>query len=406
MRVDAVIIGAGVAGLAAAFASRRDKGRSVIVDGGAGASALSGGAIDDQHWDRWLESADQLQTDLLTPPLPNQVREFARELGLWHLPPEGVSPPMLATRAGAVRPSVGCDRWLLDLSQLPDGATVVLPRVDRAEWDADSLARSLSDDPLASERGLRFEAVNAVVLRYADEKTMSEAELATRHNEPGRAGWLGDQLKTMVDARRAAQRRTDAILLGGWLGTLADPHGLGTIRERAGVLVGEVLTAVGGAAGLRFESARDQMLGRLGVELIQDFAKRLSRNAAGFELDLTDSARPLSSLRRVTLATGGLAAGGLALTPPGRRDDTRVVETSAFRLALDTDLDFEIAPEATASRHGPVLDDCAWPRHDQPGLLEQVGVRSDALPPGVRVVGDLCADRPRTMLSAIRSGLG
>ena len=190
MSAHVVVIGAGAAGTAAAWAARPNA-KVTIVDGGVGATSLTSGAIDDQPWDQLVRAAKTLGEAPKLQPIPSSTAAFAAELGLWSLATEGSS-PLVATTGGWVRPARGLDRSLLDLRSLI-GRRVLLPRADRPGWDADSLARAFAAEAPV-ELGLTFEAVDATVLRFEDERRIADAEIASRTDDPARLAWLATEL--------------------------------------------------------------------------------------------------------------------------------------------------------------------------------------------------------------------
>ena len=94
------ILGAGVAGVAAAWAAAQRGAALRLFDGGLGASCLAGGAVDDRPWDEVARSAEVLQSLPRASSLPEAVRIFAAALGLWRRPPERALPPRPATTPG------------------------------------------------------------------------------------------------------------------------------------------------------------------------------------------------------------------------------------------------------------------------------------------------------------------
>ncbi|HVK63358.1 MAG TPA: hypothetical protein VM694_02730 [Polyangium sp.] len=265
-----LVLGAGAAGLSAVFAARNSGADVVLVSAGAGASSLGGGAVDDVPWEERMHAARVLGSPIELHTLPPEVVAFSNALGIWDLP-DHAPPPFVATIAGRLRPARGRDKGLLDLGALR-GKRVLLPRAPRAGWDADAIAATLSDDPLARRTGLRFEAIDASILRFADEARISDGDLAARHDDPARIGWLAERLREALtsDARLHPDEPASAVLLGSWLG--ARVARADELSERVGVSVGEALVGVGSAAGLRFDAAQRKFLDALGVQRIVDRA--------------------------------------------------------------------------------------------------------------------------------------
>lgn len=398
------VVGAGAAGLAAVWAAARRGAEIRLFDAGVGASGLGGGAVDDQPWEQVARAAQVLMHSPAAGPLPPSVRLFATELDLWRLGDQGNPLVRLATEAGRVRLARGCDRALLDLSRLPAGARVLLPRASRSEWDADALARALGADAYADSRRLSFVPVDARILEYVGEDRIAAAELASRHDDPARLGWLGERLREML----ARHGHADAVLLGPWLG--ADRPRSGALSELAGVRVGEILGGVGSAAGLRFEAARLRMLSSVGVTLEPCRATAVRRVEDGFEVAL-DGAEPAAS-DAVVLALGGLVSGGVRFDPPEQSAglDMAAAARCSFQLSLSAPVRLQVdgrALDVGSSINGPALDQLAWPSDADPGYLELVGVACDGEQCGERLfaAGDVVADRPRTLLQAVHSGI-
>src|SRR5262249_27103189 len=159
----------------------------------------------------------------------------------------------------------GRDRALLDLAPL-EGATVLIPRVDRAGFDADALAACLGDDSFARNQKLRFVAIDLPVLRFDDERRIPDSDLAARHDDEGRIAWLLTRLREGL-ARRAP---AGAVLLGPMLGARAARAE--TLSKALGIPVGEVLVGVGSPAGLRFEAARGRLLRSISARVVRDRA--------------------------------------------------------------------------------------------------------------------------------------
>jgi glycerol-3-phosphate dehydrogenase subunit B len=170
-----VVIGAGAAGLAATWAATQRGAEIRLYDPTIGASCLHGGAVDDRPWEQVARATEVLQLMTEAGPLPEAVRSFARDLGLWRLPKQGEPLCRLATEAGRIRLARGHDRSMLDVAQLPTGARVLLPQVVRAEWDAHSLAASLNADAYAQSRRMVFEAIDAKVLKHVGEDRIAAA---------------------------------------------------------------------------------------------------------------------------------------------------------------------------------------------------------------------------------------
>jgi len=386
-----VVIGAGAAGVAAAWSAHREGARVTLVSRGVGASALGGGAVDDVPWEQRPRAAAPLDPDL---------EAFSGALGAWRI--HGSQLARAATLAGRIRPARGLDRSLLDLAALPAGR-LLLPRAPRAGWAADSLAAALGDAPFARSRNLELTPVNIPVLLHEDERRMPDGELAARHDDDERLDWLATRL------REGASRLGSAVgvLLGPWLGAAAARAE--RLSSLVGLPTGEVLLGVGSAAGMRFEAARDRLLDKLGVKVVRARATTIERHGDRFRVALEQITL---TARAVVLATGGLVGGGLRYAPPERLADGDLPPRGGLPFSLSVDAPVTLASrgamlEVVSSLHGPELDETAWPNPSEPGVLEVVGVRCDGVRagPGLTAAGDVIADRPRTLLEAVASGI-
>ncbi|HZO16454.1 MAG TPA: hypothetical protein VFB62_24435 [Polyangiaceae bacterium] len=399
-----IVLGAGAAGLGAVWAATARGADVRWLDGGVGASSLAGGAVDDRPWEEIARAAEVLGQQPLAGPLPAVIGDFVRDFELWRLPAEGEPLSRLATEAGCVRLARGHDRALLDLARVSPGARVLLPRLPRPEWDADSLARALSCDPFAESRRLRFEAIDATLLKFVDEERIAAADFAARHDDDERRGWFCDRLREAL----ARAGRADALLVGPWLGA-ADIDVAQDLKRRLTLVVGEVLGNVGSAAGLRFESARTRLCQKLGARIERVHARRVARRGDEFAVWLDDDKPALCDA--VVIAVGGVAAGGVIYEPPEQRSGQDIASAGGvpFRLSLKAPVRLRVAGkllDVVSSMHGPTLDEVAWPTDADPSHLEAVGIACEGveIERGLYAAGDAIADRPRTLLQAVYSG--
>jgi glycerol-3-phosphate dehydrogenase subunit B len=407
-----VVVGAGVAGLAAAWSARRAGHQVTVVSTGAGASAFGGGAVDDVPWEQLVNAARVLEgaSPGSARPLSPEVMAFSAELGLWDVP--AAERPWIATVAGRIRPARGRDRALLDLARL-EGAVVLLPRANRAGWDADAIAATLAVSPFARARRLAFHAVDLPVLRFDDEHRVGDCDLAARHDDEARLGWLAGRLR----AGLAANGSAGAILLGPWLGA-GEPRAE-ALSAAVGLPCGEALVGAGSPAGLRFEAARDRMLDASGVRRVRDRVTQITRgtspsNPRPGPLSVTLAQHEAALVAdAVVLALGGVAAGGVIYAPPEHTAGTELPTSGKVPFELSVDAEVVLSADGRArmgivsSMHGPELDASAWPVAGRPGLLEAVGVRCEGVRAGegIYAAGDVVAGRPRTVLAAVTSGI-
>lgn len=435
-----IVIGAGIAGTAAAWSAAKAGASVVIVAEGAGASELGGGAIDDAPWEHIARSASDLGVTAMAQPVDERVEAFVEALGAWKLGEAGSPMPQIATRAGIVRPCRGHDRGLLDLGRLR-GGTIVVPDVGRPGWDARLVALSLGAHPTSAAMGLHFKPIEVDLLRFTEERWFPDVDFAARHEDEDRQRWLADRMR---DAIARAEIQPLAILCGPWLGSKA------AVAEALGakmkIPVGEALMGVGGPAGSRFAGARDRLFLKLGARVVSArvvgvrrdedrvevamrprgdaLAEMETRESPSFEEEIEAwGAGPQSGGRavnvesgdRVVLACGGLAGGGIVYEPSDVRagGDLPAMTSPPFRLSFGIEAGVSIRAFGTkigvgSSIHGLELDRRAWPTERSAGVLEDVGIEVDARGEAstwIYGAGSVVAGEPRTALAAIRSGI-
>ncbi len=209
---DVVVVGGGVAGAAAAVAAAGGRARVTLLDGGTGASTLATGALDALPWQSDARcSPAESPTDGLRTPQPDSSphrRVMLDALGGYAVPDCGA---LLVTTGGIARRADGHDAALLDLRPV-SGRPVGVVRCDRPGWDADMLAAAWGES---------FVAIDATVLRYVDERTLPDADFASRCDDEARLAWLGERLRESL-ARAPSS-----------LGALVVPPSLGIDRARA-----------------------------------------------------------------------------------------------------------------------------------------------------------------------------
>jgi len=374
--VSIAVIGGGIAGVAAAHELARSGERATVFHQHAGASALYSGALDFEVWDRVSALS------VVDPALA----EFSSALGIWEL---GSAAPRVATFEGNVRPARGRDRALLDLERCA-GKRVAVIDLDRDDWDGPLLAKSFAGSAWAVDTHTKFEAVRVRGLQHNFERRTSVYDFAAAHDLPERFAFL-------LAALRASNAAPDAWLCGPWLGV--ERAVAAELSASLGVPVGETTSAPGGAAGARFESARDRLLSRVAaVERAR--VLRITANAGAFRVEVEPGdARDFSA---VVLATGGVTAGGVALERSFERRGG-----AGFRLSFAAPVAIELGGEVTEGVSS--LSSIDFVERGLGALLEVgVAVGEDGAArgaPGLFVAGDARAGRPRTALVAAQAGL-
>ncbi|HSU41005.1 MAG TPA: FAD-dependent oxidoreductase [Polyangiaceae bacterium] len=390
-----VVIGAGMAGTAAAFAAARAGAAVVVVHDRAGASALYSGALDLVAWDAEVSAAVATRTQAAL--ADAGLAAFLTALGVHRL--GGTAPNgLIATASGVVRPALGADHALLELAPLA-GRRVAVADVERDDWDAPLLAKTLGASDWAERTGTTFTPISVRLLRTGYERRIAPYDFAELHDDPARGAALADALN-------AAGPDADAWLVGPWLGV--EPDTVAAIRSRARAPLGETTSPLAGAAGARFERARDRLFMQLGVEVRRGRVGRIAAHGAGWAVELASEVEGTPSelsAAAVVLATGGVGAGGVVFTwrLPGVVRGFELPFAAPVTLALDGE------PAAGGgSLYGPSLETKGL------GVLERVGIACDALgrpvgnhdpQTGLFVAGDAVAGRPRTMLEAALAGL-
>jgi glycerol-3-phosphate dehydrogenase subunit B len=355
---------------------------SVIHDR-AGSSALYSGALDDVF-------------DGATPEeeLPLEARAFVDALGLWRL-----GPTTIATREGIVRKASGADRVLLDLAPLA-GKRVAVADVPRDDWDAPLLVSALETSSWALLTSTRFSLVGISALHRGHERRITSHDFAALHDEP-------ERLDALAKVLEEASPGYDGWLVGPWLGTV--PSTASRLRRSVALPVGETTSFVGGPAGARFESARDALFLSHAIESrrgrVTAIEAKGERWVVHFEGAEDGSGDVDVEAEAIVLATGGVAAGGieLAWVPEQGVHGFRLPFEAPVLLSLDGE-----PGDSGGSLYGVSLETRGL------GLLERVGVYADATGTafpgrvsnaGLLVAGDALAERPRTVLEALRSGI-
>jgi len=364
--VSVVVVGAGIAGTAAALAASRAGARVTVVDGGAGASALWTGGVD----------GEALVSD--------EGQSIAAILDVL------LGDCTLVTSTGLRRPARGRDAALLDAALGPVGVV----RCDRPGWDADLVARAAGD---------AFVAIDCTVLRHSDERVVPDADFAARHDDEARLLWLSERLR---EGLTRAGTRLKALLL---------PPSLGIERARAGALsklvglpCGEATAMPGGPPGLRFERARQRALS--GVTVLRARATGVERAVGRWRLHLEDQDLDADA---VVVAAGGLVGGGLEYQPSEAMLAAALPPTArhAFRCTVDGPLPLGAHGrplDLPGSLFGVAPESLAWPLcRDDSATMDRVGVLCDEhgrVAPGLYAAGEIVADAPRTWLAALESG--
>ncbi len=391
-----LVIGAGVAGVAAAHAAEQRGAQVTLVHDRAGATELSSGALDWLGWEQdaprrgaWVSDTDGALEEGAAAALPAALLRFSDALGAWQL---SDAPARVVTTSGFTRPARGVQRGVLDVRALA-GRRVAVPLLPRADWDGEALCRALAQDAALARLRIRFTPLQVNVLRFRAEEVGSSRDLAAAHDAEERVRWLAEQLRPHA---------AEAWLMGPWLGL--HEAASGALSEALGVPVGETLSDLGQAAGARLGAALAR-LARRHARVVQARVTLLERDAAAPDgagwrahCEAPDGAmmEPLRAAR-VVLASGGLGAGGLTLTPTQAGVSGGARLGVSFAAALRLELDG--APlSAASSLHGFEFE-----RRGRLAL-ERLGL-ARVPAPGLLSAGDARAGEPRTLLQSAYTGL-
>jgi glycerol-3-phosphate dehydrogenase subunit B len=374
--VNVAVIGGGIAGAAAAFEIARQGTRPTVYFEHSGSSGLYSGALDFKLWDE----PGALE------PLTEDLARFAADFGAWEL---GVRGLRVATLEGNIRPARGADRALLDLERCA-GKRVAVVDLERDDWDARLLATSFASNSWARDTQTHFYEARVRALQGGFERRISGYDFAALHDTPERS-------QALLAALHVSGIKPDAWLFGPWLGI---QRALAEELSRAlGVPVGETTSAPGGAAGARFEAARDRLLARA-ADVERTRVTRIERSAAGYLVSALE--REAREFAVVVLASGGVASGGVLLERSFERRGG-----SGFRLSFAAPVALELDHEVVEGVSS--LSSVDFVARGLGTLLE-VGIA--AAPggavrgnPGLFAAGDALAAQPRTALVAARSGL-
>lgn len=371
MAARVVVVGGGVAGLAAAWSARQAGADVTLVHAHAGASALYSGALDEHR----APSSEQA----------NALTRFAVALGGWHY---GSGPHRIVTETGLCRAVAGKDTALLDLEPTAGRVVGVLDAV-HTSWNAVLVARELESSAWAKRTKTRFTVVAAADLLSPAEAAVPCYDLARRFDRPERQA---------AAAKLLSEAKGDcaALLCGPWLGLEVDVAE--TLSASVGIAVGETTSAPGGVAGARFELARERLLSGSEITVLRERAKSVEPRPNGLRVTLLS--RELDA-DAVVLALGGVAAGGIIV------DDARPDHPggACFHASVEAPIALQLdgrAVERASTLHG--IDFCLS------GLdtLQRVGIAAKdgaTATPGLFVAGDCEADAPRAVLHAANRGL-
>ncbi len=385
-----IVIGSGVAGTAAGVAAASIAPSVIVLDGGPGASSLATGAIDHAFWQDHPAAEGSA--------LSERAKAVLNALSGYAVPATGCT---VVTMAGLLRRADGRDASLLDVARL-NGEGVAVVECNRPGWNAGELAFSW---------GKGYRRLEASLLRHTDESILPDVDLAARHDDASRLGWLAERLR---EALARAEAHWVGIVLPPILGlerACAD-----VLSQRVGLPCGEAVGSPGGPAGLRFERARDRAFSSAGVVKVAGRASTVEARGETWRV-VTEDGQVLDAYA-VVVATGGLIGGGMAYAP------SEAILATALPSHVSPPIRLTLKAPLMLGAHGRPLDtpgslfgfapeSLARP-FSRDALVETVGVLAQTpdtgvpggggSPPGLFAAGDIVADTPRTWLGALTQG--
>lgn len=372
--MNVAVVGAGAAGLAAAWSAARLGARVTVFRAGAGATALYSGVLDD---------APLGGEGLSVSSVDSHVLALTTAVDAWSV---GSEARTIATDAGVVRSARGIDPALLDLAPLA-GKDIAVVRSEWLAYDAASLARALAASDWARESRTRFRTVDVPLVKR-EERHVNPYDLARKHDDPDRLLALGRALRAVPDP-------PEAWLFGPCLGTR--PGAADRLSEMAGRRCGETTSPPGGPAGARFEVAADELLSAI-VDLRRQRVAKVERRGDRWQLNGPEG--ETTDADRVVLAHGGLAAGGVVLA--GGAGGSATWFRSGIEVPAYAGLDGKIL-DGASSQYGVDVHALGL------SMLERVGLFADGMrvpgQEGLFVAGAARADEPRTVLRAVATGI-
>lgn len=356
MSSDVVVIGAGIAGYAAALRLRQAGASVTLVTKGVGGLPLSPGTVDvlgrlggsagpagpafgdsDQarserravtHPYATIDTPDQL-------PLGHPYRVIGRQAtaaGVEHLtalvgpellparpdaPGQGPENLWLPTALGAVRPSLLVPASM-QASVLRAGGSYLVVGLSRLkDLSAQMVAGNLNRSELPGGQGVQARAISIdFVARCGEADSNAVAHARALDQASGR--------EELVSLLRQHVREGETVLLPAVLG-LESPTVFHELSQALGVPVGEIPLVPPSVPGLRLEHRLERLATRARVRIIQGGRVVGARTRKGRLVSVTSAAaaRPMEHRAQAfVLAAGGFESGALAMDSYGNITDT------------------------------------------------------------------------------------
>ncbi|UJR84262.1 FAD-dependent oxidoreductase [Sandaracinus amylolyticus] len=313
---DVIVVGAGIAGLSAALAASRAGAKVLVIDGGAGATSLSGGAWDvatvndpfaaprtiDRALDAHREPAHpwaRLPRTLARQALAASHDALAEALAIYPSLGDHADAALAATELGLVRRAALVQHAVLDLGPIPNARIAVAWMRALRSFDGPFVAASLNERAVRAGDARRFVAVEVELFRRAGDVTLLPHEIAALLD-------AGDARRRLVTtlSRALGGASFDAVLVPPLLG-LEDDRVRALVETGIELPIGEVVESLAGAQALRLARRIATALERASIPRRE---ARVARVRAP-EVHLVDGT--VLRAGAVILATGKHVGGGV-----------------------------------------------------------------------------------------------
>ncbi len=320
MSPHVVVVGAGIAGFAAALAAHAGGARVSVSAGPAGASELAGGAWDLRVGrglglpsDGVRGALRRLSTERPSHPLGRlpmgdalgdleaSHRAVLGALGTHRSPGFDAAPERVATAVGLAREAMLAQHAVLDLAGVAEGCIAVASLPGLRSFDARFVAASLTEQAVEEGRGQRFVALDVEMFRRAGDGLLLPHEAAEVLDADEGLERFAVALK-----RALGGASLDGVLVPPILGLHGDGRARRRLEARLGLVVGEVVEPLAGTQSVRMSRALGRGLETRGIARWPR-AVSLVPDARGLVLD--DGRR--EAFDALVLATGKFLGGGL-----------------------------------------------------------------------------------------------
>jgi anaerobic glycerol-3-phosphate dehydrogenase len=320
-RGEVVVVGAGVAGAAAALAAREAGAETTVLRSSGGASALSGGTWDvatdasvnplaaarslSERLHRFVHAQPFHPYARLPEPVWPAIVEahgrFFDAVGGEGVIDDDTQGALVATTLGLFRRTDAAADEVLDLATCSARTIGVAIPEAYPELDGGFIARSLTDLAERAGNDRRFLAV-PFDTELSPGWLPHELAASFDDREPCRA--LGSRLRAAAD-----HAGVDALILAPMLGLEAD-DARSEIEAAVGRPVGELVGALASPQALRRQRRIERAMVKAGVRLMDRAVQSLVLRPDGTRVVLEDGEE--LAPRAIVLATGKLVGGGIA----------------------------------------------------------------------------------------------